>query len=123
MSKRAPMTLTAHAVMDVLLVIAGFAAPFVLGFSDLLWPTAYCLGSAGFGLGLNSITDYPIGIFRKLPFSLHRLVELSSPIPFIAVPWTYFADAGAMPWFMTGIGAAIFTNALLTRSARAQRQA
>jgi hypothetical protein len=104
-------------------VIVGFTGPFVLGFSDLIWPTAYCLASAGFGLALNSITDYPVGFFRKLPFSLHRLVELSSPIPFIGVPWTYFSDAGLMPWFMTGIGVAIFTNAILTRVKRVSRPA
>jgi hypothetical protein len=116
MNKRALLPVSAHAALDVALVIAGFAGPFVLAFSHLEWPTVYCLGAAGFGLTLNSVTDYPIGIFRKLPFSLHRLVELSSPIPFIAVPWTYFADAAAMPWFMTGIGAAVFGNALLTRT-------
>jgi hypothetical protein len=116
------MSVTAHAVLDVALVIIGFAGPFVLGFGQMTWPTAYCLGSAGFGLALNSITDYPVGIFRKLPFSLHRLVELSSPIPFVAVPWMYFADAGAMPWLMTGIGAAVFGNAVLTRSPKIQPQ-
>jgi hypothetical protein len=118
-----PLNLNIHAAFDVVLVIAGFAGPFVLGFSDLFWPTAYCLGSAGFGLALNSITDYPIGFFRKLPFSLHRLVELSSPIPFIGVPWTYFADAGLMPWFMTGIGIGVFANALMTRVKRVHRPA
>jgi hypothetical protein len=111
----APIGLKWHALIDIGLVIAGLSGPFVLDFSHLLMPTLYCFAASLVGFVLNSITDYPIGIWRKVPFSLHQAVEWTSPVPFIAVPWMYFSDAGAMPYFLSAIGVVIFLNATLTR--------
>lgn len=102
-----------HAAFDMLLVALGLIGPFALGYSHLIWPTLYTVGAALFGLGLSAVTDYPAGLWRRLPFALHRLIEWSAPLPFILVPWLLFAEAGAMPWFMTALGIAIVLNASL----------
>jgi len=115
MTKYAPISLNAHAAIDVLLVVVGLSGPFVLGFSDQFWPTAYTIGVSLVGFGLNAITDYPVGLWRKLPFAVHRFIEWTSPAPFVVAPWMYFADAGPMPWLLTGIGASIFLNATFTQ--------
>lgn len=116
MTKYAPIPLGAHAFFDVALVAIGLSGPFVLGFSNQFWPAAYTIGASLFGFALNAITDYPIGLWRKLPFAAHRLIEWTAPLPFVVVPWMYFADAGPMPWLMSAIGVAIFLNAAFTQA-------
>jgi hypothetical protein len=112
--KFGPIPLTLHALLDALLTAAGFSAPWVFGYSDELLPTLYTLAAASFGLVLNSMTDYPIGIWRRLSFTWHKAVEFTAPGPFIAVPWLYFPQATEMKLFMTALGSAIVLNALFT---------
>ena len=47
-----------------------------------------------------------------------QVIEWTSPLPFIVVPWLEYRDAGAMPWFLTAIGLAIVANTALTREAK-----
>jgi hypothetical protein len=112
--KYGPIPLTFHALIDVALTIAGFSAPWFFGYSDQLLPTLYTLAVASFGLVMNSITNYPVGIWRALPFSWHKAVEFTAPVPFIAVPWLYFPQATEMKWFLTALGTAIALNAFFT---------
>jgi hypothetical protein len=110
-----PLSLRAHALIDALLVVIGLAGPFVLGYAGHTPATLYTFALVAFGLGLNLVTDYPLGLFRRLPFKWHQLVEWTAALPFIAVPWLVFREAGAMPWFVSAIGAAITLNTALTR--------
>ena len=70
-------------------------------------------------MGLNFLTDYPLGIIRLIPVFLHRLVEFASPGMFVAIPWVFFSDAGMMPIISTIVGAGIILNAALTRPVQA----
>jgi len=115
-SQYAPYPLTLHVAFDYALVAIGFASPWFLRFSEYEGATQYALALAAFGLLLNVLTAYPGGLWKLLPFRWHRFVELTSPPAFMMVPWLFFAEAGAMPWAFTCIGAAIFVNATLTRT-------
>ncbi len=119
MHPNTPPAMRLHVILDYLLVAAGLAAPWALGFSHHTAATAYALGLAVFGLGLNLITDYPGGLWKQLPFTWHRWVEWAAPPAFIVVPWGFFSDAGAMPMFLSLVGLSIVLNATLNAPRRA----
>ena len=115
MTPYGPIHLGVHAAIDWLLVLAGAAGPFALGYADEFWPTAYTFAVTFIGLGLNAATDYPGGLVRVMPMRWHQFIEWTSPGPFILAPWLLFPDATGMKWLLTGIGAAIVLNTALTR--------
>lgn len=111
----APISLFVHATLDVLLLGILFISPWVFGYSQHVGATLLAVGFSIAGMGLNFITDYPVGLWRKLPMKWHRMVEITSPPVTIVVPWMFFSDAGAFPWVATVLGVAIFVSTLLTR--------
>jgi hypothetical protein len=110
-----PIPLNLHAALDALILGGLLMSPWMLGFSHhreaSLWVVVLFAG----GMGLNLITNYPLGLIKKLPMKWHRWVEFTTPGVFIAVPWLFFAHAGAMPWACTAAGALVVLNALFTR--------
>lgn len=110
-----PIRLGLHAAIDWLLVVAGLVGPFVLGYTDQFWPTAYSYAAVGIGIVLNAITNYPGGVAKLLPMRWHQFIEWTSPAPFIAGPWFLFPDATEMKWLLTGIGIGILINTALTQ--------
>jgi hypothetical protein len=114
-ARYAPISLKLHAALDVILLGILFVSPWVFGYSEHQGATMLAVGFAVLGMGLNFITDYPVGLWRKLPVKWHRMVELTSPPITIVVPWVFFRDAGAFPWVASVLGVAILISALLTR--------
>ena len=112
------ISLKSHAIIDAALVVIGFAGPWVLGFAGANGAYYYSLFVVIVGLGLNLATNYPGGLVKLLPMKWRQVIEWTSPLPFIVVPWLEYRDAGAMPWFLTAIGLAIFANTALTREAK-----
>lgn len=111
----APVSLQVHAALDVILLGILFVSPWVFSYSQHQGATILAVGFAILGMGLNFITDYPVGLWRKLPMKWHRMVELTSPPITIVVPWVFFRDAGAFPWVASVLGVAILISTLLTR--------
>ena len=101
-----------HAASDAIILSAGLIAPFVLGYAGSGLPALYTFALVGSGVVLNVLTDYPLGIIRKFPLRVHRLIELTGPGVFIAVPWWLFPGPAA--WVLSGIGAINFATAALT---------
>jgi hypothetical protein len=110
-----PFDLRRHVILDYSFIVLGLAAPWLFGYSEHMGATLYTLALTIFGLGMNAVTNYAGGLWKVLPFQWHRYVELAAPPPFIIVPWLFFAEAGAMPWFLSALGVAIPLNAALTR--------
>jgi hypothetical protein len=110
-----PISLKTHAILDVVLLGILFVSPWVFGYTQHQGATLLAMGFPILGMGLNFITDYPVGLWRKLPMKWHRMVELTSPPITIGVPWVFFRDAGAFPWVASVLGAAILVSSLLTR--------
>jgi hypothetical protein len=115
MKDYAPISLKLHAAGDLIALMFLLVSPWLLGFSQYSTATQYTVALVVIGMGLNFITDYPLGLFKKVPFKWHRLVELTSPAIFIGVPWYFFADAGLMPWVASAVGVGAVMNSLLTR--------
>lgn len=114
-TRYAPVSLSTHAWLDVVLLGILFVSPWLFGYSQHRGATLLAVGFSILGMGLNFITDYPVGLWRKLPMKWHRMVELTSPPITIVVPWVFFRDAGAFPWVATVLGVAILVSAVLTR--------
>jgi hypothetical protein len=114
-TRYAPISLATHATLDVVLLGILFVSPWVFGYAHHKGATMLAVGFPILGMGLNFITDYPVGLWRKLPMKWHRLVELTSPPITIVVPWVFFRDAGAFPWVASVLGLAILISAMLTR--------
>lgn len=114
-TRYAPIALSVHAALDVLLLGLLFVSPWVFSYSQHHGATLLAVGFSVLGMGLNFVTDYPVGLWRKLPMKWHRLVELTSPPVTIVLPWVLFRDAGAFPWVASALGVTILISALLTR--------
>ena len=111
----APISLRTHALLDAVLLGFILVAPWLLGYSQHVGATRWSVALFFIGMGLNVVTDYPLGLLRKLPMKFHKMVEMTSPGIFIAIPWLFFRDAGAMPWAATAVGAGVLLNTLFTR--------
>lgn len=111
----APISLNAHAALDAALLSLLLVSPWLYGYAYHEEATQCAVGLVVMGMGLNLVTDYPLGLIRLIPMFLHRWVELASPVMFIVIPWTFFSDAGMMPIVATLVGAGIVLNAALTR--------
>lgn len=111
----APISLKTHAVLDVLLLGILAVSPWVFGYAQHEGARLLAVGFAVLGMVLNFITDYPVGLWKKLPMKWHRMVELTSPPITIVVPWVFFRDAGAFPWVASALGLTILFSAMLTR--------
>lgn len=111
----APISLRTHALLDAVLLGFILVAPWLLGYSQHVGATQWSVALFFIGIGLNVVTDYPLGLVRKLPMKFHKMVEMTSPGLFIAIPWLFFRDAGAMPWAATAVGAGVLLNTLFTR--------
>ena len=110
-----PVSLKTHAILDVVLLGILFVSPWVLGYSQHQGATLLAVGFSILGMGLNFVTDYPVGLWRNLPMKWHRMVELTSPPITIVVPWVFFRDAGVFPWVASVLGLAILVSSVLTR--------
>ena len=111
----APSSLRTHALLDAVLLGFILVAPWLLGYSQHVGATQWSIALFFIGMGLNVVTDYPLGLLRKLPMKFHKMVEMTSPGIFIAIPWLFFRDAGAMPWAATAVGVGVLLNTLFTR--------
>jgi hypothetical protein len=111
----APISLKTHAILDAILLGFILIAPWLLGYTEHAGATQWSVALFFIGMGLNLVTDYPLGIIRKLPMKFHRMVEMTSPGLFIAIPWLFFREAGAMPLAATAVGLGVLLNTLLTR--------
>ena len=115
MTHYAPISLKMHAAGDLVALLFLLVSPWALGFSEHTAATQYTVALFLIGMGLNVVTDYPLGLFKKVPFKWHRVIELTSPPIFMGVPWFFFSDAGLMPWVASLVGAGAVLNSLLTR--------
>jgi len=114
-----PISLQAHATLDVILLGMLCVSPWVFSYAHYTVPTGLAVGFSILGMGLNFITDYPLGLWRKLPMKWHRLIEITSPPVTIGVPWLFFRDAGAFPWVATVLGVTLVGITTLTRPVNA----
>jgi hypothetical protein len=102
-----------HGVLDYATVAAFLNAPMVFGFHGTPAAIAYWL--AGIHLLMTGCTDFPVGLFRWIPFKVHGVIELLAGIFLLAAPWLFgFAqEVGARNFFL-GIGIIVLALIALT---------
>lgn len=101
------VTKTVHAYLDYPVAIVLMIAPFVLGLGQS-HPLAFWLsvGTGVAALVLTLLTDHQFGVFRILPFSVHRLVDAMVGFVFLAAPIA-LGFSGMDAWYYWANGAAV----------------
>ena len=103
-----------HGVADYLLGVLLVVAPWVFGFADggaETWvPVALGAGVVLYSL----LTDYELGLVRRIPMRAHLGLDLAGGAVLAASPWVFgFADRVWLPHLIFGlleIGAALTTR-------------
>lgn len=108
-----PISPMMHGVMDYATVAATAAVPRLLNFPPNATRAADAL-AGGYGL-LSSMTDYPLGARRVVPFRGHGLAEAAIGVALPVLPWALgFGDNRRARNFFFGLTALTFLVAALT---------
>jgi hypothetical protein len=100
-------------VLDYATVAAFLNAPMVLGFHGT--PAAIVYWLAGIHLLMTGFTNFPLGIFRFIPFKIHGAIELVAGVFLLVAPWALgFANDYAARNFFVVIAIIIFVVVGLT---------
>lgn len=95
----------AHGVLDYLVGIILIASPWILGFAQNGAETwvPVILGASAIVYSL--LTNYEMGVSRKLPLPAHLGIDVASGIFLAMSPWLFgFADFVYLPHLVLGIG-------------------
>jgi hypothetical protein len=104
----------AHGIIDYLLVGMLLLAPVLLRFGTAATVISYL--TAAVHLAMSLLTDYPLGVSRRIPFSVHGAVEFSIGVGLMACPWLLgFSDTAVSRGFFLFAGALLLIVVLTTR--------
>lgn len=108
-----PITARAHGYLDYLTVLLFLAAPSALGFGGLPAKLAWIL--AAVHLAMTLVTDFPLGLFRALPFRFHGWVEkIVGPALLVIAFLPDFSSVRPAFAFFAGMGLVIIAVGWLT---------
>jgi hypothetical protein len=95
-----PISARVHGVLDYALVAAFLNAPMVLGFHGT--PAAIVYWLAGIHLLMTGFTDFPLGVFKVIPFKIHGVIDLVGGVFLLVAPWIFGfgADYAARNFFI-----------------------
>jgi hypothetical protein len=102
---------TRHGYLDYLTVVIFLLAPSLIGLTGLVGTIAYLL--AGIHLAMTLVTDFPLGVVKKLPFSIHGWVERVVGPVLVLLPFAFGFDGAAKSFYIV-IGIVIILVGLLT---------
>ena len=93
-----------HGILDYIVGIFMIIAPWVLDFSDNDAAT-WTLVIAGVLVLLQTVmTDFEVGLIRKIPMSTHLMTDLGLGVLLALSPWLFgFADRVYMPHLIIGV--------------------
>jgi hypothetical protein len=94
----------AHGVLDYIVGALLIAAPWLFGFAEggaETWvPVALGAGALVYSL----MTDYELGVVRRIPMPMHLTLDIMSGVLLAASPWLFgFADLVYLPHLVVGI--------------------
>ncbi len=105
------LTPTQHGYIDYVTVVIFLAAPSLLGLTGMAGIFAYIL--AIIHLAMTLLTDFPLGVYKLVPFPMHGWVERVVGPVLIIVP-VVFSFANAATTFYIVVGIVIIIVGLLT---------
>lgn len=115
-----------HGALDYAMGALLIAAPWLLGFADDADGAATWVPVVlGAGVILYSLlTDYELGVVRKIPMPTHLLLDLGGGVLLAASPWLFgFADEVWVPHLVLGlleVGASLMTEKVPSDELRAR---
>src|SRR4051812_8474495 len=97
---RKPISARVHGILDYATVAAFLNAPMVLGFHGTPASIVYWL--SGIHLLMTGFTDFPLGVFKIIPFRIHGVIDLVAGIFLLVAPWVFgfAADSAARNFFV-----------------------
>ena len=102
-----------HGYLDYVTVVVFLLAPTLLGLTGFPAQLAYAL--AGIHLAMTLVTDFPLGVVKLIPFSIHGWIErIVGPLLVVVSFIPGFATNTAAQMFYLGIGVVIILVGLLT---------
>jgi hypothetical protein len=102
-----------HGYFDFLTVVIFLLAPTLLGLNELPAMLAYAL--AGVHLIVTLASDFPFGVIKFIPFTIHGWIERLVGPSLIALPFIFgFADEEAARNFYVAMGLIVIVLGLLT---------
>jgi hypothetical protein len=108
-----PISARIHGVLDYATVAAFLNAPMVFGFHGT--PAAIVYWLAGLHLLMTGFTDFPLGLFKMIPFRVHGVIDLLAGIFLLVSPWLFgFAGDNAARNFFIAIAVITFVVVALT---------
>ncbi|HUR00142.1 MAG TPA: SPW repeat protein [Gemmatimonadaceae bacterium] len=108
-----PISARVHGVLDYATVAAFLNAPMVFGFHGT--PAAIVYWLAGLHLLMTGFTDFPLGLFKMIPFRVHGVIDLLVGIFLLVSPWLFgFAGENAARNFFIAIAIITFVVVALT---------
>ena len=100
-------------MLDYATVAAFLNAPMVFGFHGI--PAAIVYWMAGIHLLMTGCTDFPLGVFKWIPFRIHGVIELLAGIFLLVAPWVFgFAQDSSARNFFLAIGIVVLVVVALT---------
>jgi hypothetical protein len=114
-----------HGMLDYLMGAVLIIFPWLLDLeSDAAIWVPVILGAGAIAYSL--LTDYELGVLRRLPMSTHLILDMLSGTVLAASPWLFgFADEVWVPHVVLGIleiGAAMMTQTIPADEARGARR-
>src|SRR5438270_283029 len=108
-----PISAHVHGVLDYATVAAFLNAPMVFGFGGTSATIVYWL--AGIHLLMTGCTDFPLGVFKWIPFRIHGAIEVLAGLFLLVAPWV-FGFSGVYPArnFFVAVGIIILVVVTLT---------
>jgi hypothetical protein len=108
-----PISARVHGVLDYATVAAFLNAPMVLGFHGT--PAAIVYWLAGIHLLMTGFTDFPLGVFKVIPFKIHGAIDLVAGVFLLVAPWIFgFAGDYTARNFFVAIAIITFVVVALT---------
>jgi hypothetical protein len=109
-----PISPRVHGVLDYATVAAFLNAPMVFRFQGTVAAViVYWL--AGIHLLMTGCTNFPLGVFKWIPFRIHGAIDLVAGVFLLAAPWIFgFSDVHAARNFFVAVALLTFIVVALT---------
>ena len=102
---------TLHGYIDYAVVVLFLFAPTLIGLTGIAGTIAYAL--AGIHLAMTLVTDFPLGVVKLIPFTVHGWVERIVGPVLVMLPFILGFGPPAQGFYIV-VGIAIILVGLLT---------
>ncbi len=99
------ITTRVHGVIDYIMTVLLFAAPWIFGFNKGDFSTWTCITLGFIMLFLSLTTAYELGYTRIIPMRTHLVVDFLTGALLAASPWIFsFSEHVYLPHLILGLG-------------------